>query len=267
MFFLQIHSKRKIFVVVVFAKWSDAINYSKIFHATYKMNVSNSGLDSKLVFYSRLFVQRQQSWFDWMHFSCIWLSSLRLCSIVWNPRAICMHLHTRDLFNSKLCFSRFVRHAKHKNYILLDVIFIVSSFVCLAQMKDVARNCAAPRIAATAAASFFRHFLWTISYVIRCINSDGFYFETREWQRNETKRKESREKLATPWHANPKAISIPCNAIYTIKFQWIQLSHCSWFLHVPTIKQMKNGWVNEWLHCVRSARITFYINAREMWSE
>lgn len=60
---------------VVFAKWSDAINYSKIFHATTKwictMHVSNG--DAFQFFF---FLHRQQSWFDWMHF-CLSLFSSR----------------------------------------------------------------------------------------------------------------------------------------------------------------------------------------------
>lgn len=73
---------------VVFAKWSDAINYSKIFHATYKMNVSS------LFFRSRLFVpDNKADLIECISLCCIRLLSVRLFSIVWkSPPYVCMHI-------------------------------------------------------------------------------------------------------------------------------------------------------------------------------
>lgn len=99
-FLLRIHSvwnvKYSLDIVVVFAKWSDAINYLKIFHATYKMNVSNGGTIQAGFFLSRLFAPTTK---------LIWLNAFLLHSAL-IPRAcfplfkipiICMHTHTSSI--------------------------------------------------------------------------------------------------------------------------------------------------------------------------
>lgn len=97
---------------------------------------------------------------------------------------------------------------------------------------------------------FFRHFLQTISYVIRYKQRRIFTLKQKNMVKERTDERNTCSAKPCQSQAIPIPISMPCNAIYTIKFQWIQLSHCSWFLDVPTIKRMKNEWVNEWLHCM-----------------